>query len=364
MNPAMPARADVCVVGGGPAGLAAAIAARQHGLSAMVVDAADAPADKCCGEGLLPDGLAALRYLGVSIPSDAARFRGIRFFNGAHGACGRFASGTGAGIRRTRLHQMLLDRALECGVACRFKTRAAGIGPDFVALADGQRIGARWIVGADGQGSQVCAWAGLDAGRKQGGARRYGFRRHYQVERAPEYVEVHWHDEFQVFVTPVSTGEVGVAMLTRNRSARLDYALERLPELRRRLGPPTSTDRGAVTANLSLRSIQRGNVALVGDASGAVDSITGEGLSLAFREAIHLGAALARHDLASYERMHRQVLAPARRLAHLLLLLADHSLPRWVAIRFLEARPGAFQALLPEHRGEAAPMAAVAGEVR
>ena len=39
-------------IGGGPAGLAAAIALRQKGIDCMVVETLELPIDKCCGEGL------------------------------------------------------------------------------------------------------------------------------------------------------------------------------------------------------------------------------------------------------------------------------------------------------------------------
>ena len=58
---------DVFVVGGGPAGLAMAIAARQRGFRVVVADGQQPPIDKACGEGLMPDGLAALERLGVSV---------------------------------------------------------------------------------------------------------------------------------------------------------------------------------------------------------------------------------------------------------------------------------------------------------
>ena len=51
---------DVGVVGGGPAGLAVAIAARLAGLSVDVFERAAPPIDKACGEGVMPDGLALL----------------------------------------------------------------------------------------------------------------------------------------------------------------------------------------------------------------------------------------------------------------------------------------------------------------
>ncbi len=54
--PRRSAIADLLVIGGGPAGLAAAIAARREGLTVTVADAARPPSDKACGEGLMPQG--------------------------------------------------------------------------------------------------------------------------------------------------------------------------------------------------------------------------------------------------------------------------------------------------------------------
>src|SRR5260370_16538300 len=71
---------DVLVVGGGPAGLAAAIAARKKGFRVIVADGAKPPITKACGEGLLPDAVAALGGLGVALrETDGCAFRGIRF---------------------------------------------------------------------------------------------------------------------------------------------------------------------------------------------------------------------------------------------------------------------------------------------
>ena len=58
---------DVFVIGGGPAGLAAAIAASERGFKVTVADGAEPPIDKACGEGLMPDTLSVLRELGISV---------------------------------------------------------------------------------------------------------------------------------------------------------------------------------------------------------------------------------------------------------------------------------------------------------
>ena len=76
----IPRQTDVFVVGGGPAGLAAAIALRDRGFHVIVADSARPPIDKTCGEGLMPDALEALARLGVELnPRRSFQFRGIRF---------------------------------------------------------------------------------------------------------------------------------------------------------------------------------------------------------------------------------------------------------------------------------------------
>ena len=111
------APADVFVIGGGPAGLAAAIAARERGLDVVVADCAVPPVDKACGEGIMPDGLAAARGLGIELPdADGFRFRGIGFHERGHSVAADFPNGRGLALRRTRLHELLVQHAERVGV--------------------------------------------------------------------------------------------------------------------------------------------------------------------------------------------------------------------------------------------------------
>src|SRR5580700_8476017 len=96
---------DVFVVGGGPAGLAAAIAARMRGFRVIVADGTQPPITKACGEGLLPDARAALQELGVELRElDGYALRGIRFEDSRSSVSASFPDGHGLGMRREILH--------------------------------------------------------------------------------------------------------------------------------------------------------------------------------------------------------------------------------------------------------------------
>jgi menaquinone-9 beta-reductase len=348
-------KVDVFIVGGGPAGLAAAIAARQRGMSVAVADGTEPPIDKACGEGLMPETIAALGELGVEIQPDAGyRFRGIRFLERDAQAGGDFPHGLGIGIRRTILHEWLIARAEECGVQLLWRSPVSGITQAGVHLAEGF-VASRWIVGADGSGSRVRRWSGLDRAARQ--SKRYATRRHYRVRPWSEYVEFYWVNRAQAYVTPIGREEVCiVVMAKRAEDLSFDSVLQDCPQLAERLAGAqlASRERGAITQMHSLRSVHSGNVALVGDASGGVDAITGEGLRLAFLQATALADAMEQGDLATYARAHREQARKPALMGNLLLALAGNDRLRVRSIRILAKRPQLFARMLAVHSGRAA----------
>lgn len=349
-------RAEVLIAGGGPAGLAAAIAARQAGFQVAVVDCARPPIDKACGEGIMPDGLAALAALGIPVDArQVAPFRGIRFINGAREVEAGFPAGAGCGIRRTLLHQWLVDRAVECGVALHWGRRITGLSPAGL-LVEGGLVRSRWLIGADGQNSKLRKLSGLEPARRS--RCRFGFRRHYRVAPWSDLVEVHWSDLGQMYVTPVSEDQVCVALITSRNRLRFDAALPGFPQLAAKLQHANilGSTLGATTASRRLRSVQSGSIALIGEAAGSVDAITGEGLSIAFQQAIALADAMRSGDLTAYDAAHVRVARLPRRMAALMLLMDNRHWLRDRAFRALTADPGFFGRMLAMHTGSLAPV--------
>src|SRR5215475_6523160 len=225
---------DVCIVGGGPAGLAAAIAARQKGLNVTVADGAGSPIDKACGEGLMPETLVALRELGVGLDaSDGFRFHGICFVQDGASASADFPAGMGLGLARPLLHEKLIMRAEQCGVKLLWKAPVTGMDGEGV-FVKGRKICARWIVGADGIASRVRRWGGLEPARSS--TLRFANRRHYRVVPWSAFMEIHWGDRTQAYVTPIARDQVSVVIIgERSKDAEFEQALRNMPELRERL---------------------------------------------------------------------------------------------------------------------------------
>jgi len=348
---------DVFVIGGGPAGCAAAIAARQQGFRVVVADGAEMPIDKPCGEGLMPDGIAALERLGVAVDAENSfPFRGIRFVSSGLAVDAAFPRGAfGMGVRRPVLHRMMAERAASLGIEFLWRTAVTGISADGVHLGS-HSVNARWIIGADGGSSRVRRWAGLDAFRKRNC--RYAFRQHYRVAPWTDRMELHWGRGGEIYVTPVSREQVCVALISRDPKVRLGEALQWFPELQERLGgaAASSAERGALTATCKLRRVSQGNVALIGDASGTVDAITGEGLCLAFSQAMVLADCLRTGDLTRYEREHRRLALRPLLMSRLMLTLNERPRLQQRTLQAFLKRPQIFRRLLELHVGVLSPL--------
>ena len=347
---------DVFVVGGGPAGLAAAIAARKKGFAVTVADGGRPPIDKACGEGLMPDAIAALGELGIKMqPSDGKAFRGIRFMSAETSAAAYFQHGYGVGVRRVVLHQKMIEEAEKCGVRLLWETPILRISPREVRMK-GESVPTRWIIGADGGRSLVRQWSDLEAHHNL--QSRFAFRRHYRCKPWGDCVEIYWGRGLQAYVSPVGDEEICVVLVSHDPKMRMESVWKEFPELGNRLRgvEPTSKERGAVTAMHSLKNVFRGNVALIGDASGSVDAITGEGLRLSFVQASTLATALEAGDLQQYQTGHRRLSRLPNAMGKLMLLLDKRPMLRSQTIRAMAADSRILERLLSVHVGAASPL--------
>jgi flavin-dependent dehydrogenase len=180
--------------------------------------------------------------------------------------------------------------------------------------------------------------------------RRLGLTRPYAIEPWSDHVEVHWGDAAEAYVTPLGPRQVGVALLFEGPRRDFDALLDRFPRLGARLrDAPAGRLRGAGPLEQRPSAAVRGHLALVGDAAGSIDAITGEGLSLAFRDAFLLVAAIRKGDLSLYAAAHRRSLRLPAAFARLLLAVERRPLLRRRVLRALARDPGLFRALLAAH---------------
>ena len=139
-------------------------------------------------------------------------------------------------------------------------------------------------------------------------SKRFGIRQHFQVAPWSEFIEVFYTKTAEVYITPVSEDQVGVAVLGP-KSTDFDETIASIPELAGRLrgASPASQRSGAGSFPQLTTARTKGRILLVGDASGYVDAITGEGLRLGFAQARVAIDCILRDKPASYEKAWRRV---------------------------------------------------------
>ena len=325
--------ADLLIAGGGPGGLAAALHARRHGLSVIVAEPREDTIDKACGEGLMPGGLAALASLGVD-PAGMP-LRGIAYLSEHRRAEAPFRGGPGRGVRRTTLHATLASSAKERDTEW-ISTRITTVDQDAhgIMAAD---VRTKWLIGADGLHSAVRRAVGINA--VAGMPRRYGVRWHYRVPAWSDFVEVHWSRWGEAYVTPVEPELVGVAILSSHRPQ-----LAWFPRLANHLqGASRGRARGCGPMRQVVSRRVAGRVLLIGDAAGYEDALTGEGVSLAVKQAAAAVSAIVEDTPMSYERAWHRITRDYRLLTRGLVLATVPSANRRAIVPACTLLPGVFK---------------------
>ncbi|MCK7637469.1 geranylgeranyl reductase family protein [Corynebacterium sp. P7202] len=318
---------DVLVVGGGPAGAAAALHAARRGLSVLLVDAARFPRDKTCGDGLTPRAMHQLQLLGFG-PEIAAgyRSRGLKL----HGFGGdvtapwpKSAFGSeGSAMRRTRLDALLFETARATdGVTVREGSPAVDVSLRHgrvesvtVSTPDGDRtVRCGTVIVADGVRSPF----GKLLGRVWHRTEVYGIAaRAYCATPFSGEEWIHSHLELRDregraqpgygWIFPLGDGHVNIgcgALSTTARPAKVNTKklLSHYAGLRRAewsLGPETDVASALLPMGGAVSGVAGPNWMLIGDAAACVNPLNGEGIDYGL-ETARLAAELIdpRRDL-------------------------------------------------------------------
>ena len=158
---------DLLVIGGGPAGAAAALRAARAGVRVMLFEKGPHGRDKVCGDGLTPRAVAALNDLDLSI-AGAHRIDGLRMIAGKTTrellwpTTDRFPN-HGAVWPRRRFDTFLIDAAIAAGAEVRFDCEA-------LPVLDGDRVVGVSVVSASGGSETFTARFTILATGAQGAA--------------------------------------------------------------------------------------------------------------------------------------------------------------------------------------------------
>lgn len=309
-----PRRADVVVVGAGPAGAASAILLAEQGLDVVVLDRARFPRAKTCGEYLPPEAARVFDRLGVlkAVDAVASPLRGMkitapdgRTLVGTYRAVGesRPYRQHGMAVPRLLLDSILVERVRALPIELHEDTRVTEL------VVDGDRvvgvearagdeppvtITARLVVAADGRASVVAQRLGLRSGHR---LRRMALMSY--ITGVPDCLE--WGEIFvdppdYAVLNPLADGRVNLSVVVpladvRPYTARLEQfvaaRVKQMPHLARRLDGATRVEPVRAMGPLAYRvgSPQQPGVLLVGDAAGFYDPFTGEGVFAALRGA-------------------------------------------------------------------------------
>ena len=350
---------DVVVVGGGPAGAAAAIELGRSGLDVLLVDKATFPRDKFCGDGLTAGALRLLESLGLdpsAVPSWCPVEDVYVASPSGHQVCFPLPRGQGTYAvvaRRQELDAAVLNLARASGAKVLDGHAVTGVHEladrVIVTVAGVGEIEARYLVAADGMWSPVRKYLHLDTPGYRG--EWHAFRQYF-TDVGPDAARnlYCWFDADLLpgyawsFPLPGNRANVGFGIQRGAKVAVGDMKqlwpdiLER-PHIRAVLGPdarPESSHRAwPIPARIDEVTLAGARTLFVGDAAAATDPMSGEGIGQALLTGVLAAEAILAGGPEHAEVVTSKYVAEAR--AH---LVADHRMSM-LLVRALKHRKGA-----------------------
>ena len=294
---------DLVVVGAGPAGSAAAIAAQRAGLRTLLLDAQGPRRDKTCGDGLTPRAVDTLHRLGLDVP--AYRNRGLKLHGFGGDVVAPWPRGEGSASPRATFDAMLVDAASRAGADVRQNTAATGVQFDGSAISAVETTGGvvrtRWVVVADGVRSPF----GKLLGRQWHRGQVYGIAaRSYCASPFADEPWMHSHVELRDadgeiqpgygWIFPLGDGHVNLgcgALSTDARPAKVNtkkllslYASQQREQWQ--LGQEQDVASALLPMGGAVSNVAGPNWALVGDAAACVNPLNGEGIDYGLETAV------------------------------------------------------------------------------
>ncbi|MDP9269295.1 MAG: FAD-dependent oxidoreductase [Acidobacteriota bacterium] len=319
---------DLIVIGGGPAGTAAAITAARAEKRVLLLERGHLPRHKVCGEFISPEATGLLRdLLGPEeerVLTGAPVLSRSRLFVDAKTLAAPIVP-PARSVPRNTLDAALWRVAMQEGCDGREGTAADEIrvGDALEVRSGKERWQAATVINASGR------WSNLPSRDLPADAPRWlGIKAHFREALPPPSVDLYFFEGGYCGVQPIGKDAVNVCALVQANIARtLDQVFSRHPALWRRSRDWEAISEPVSTAPLIFRSpspLGDGGVLNVGDAAGFIDPFAGDGIAVALR----CGARAAVSSAEEYAAWYRREILPAFRGAARLRRLT--AAPHWV----------------------------------
>jgi flavin-dependent dehydrogenase len=360
-------KTDVAIIGAGPAGSTLAALLAQRGVRALLIERDAFPRDKVCGEFLSYDALPILDRLDITPELDRhaapsiTRCRVVGRKTNYEFELPRAARG----VSRMLLDDLLFRRALSLGAEDRSGWTATRVTSTQVDIErDGEKatVSAKAIVGAWGRWGRFDTQLGRGFIRDQR-HRNFGFKRHYRSRDSSvlDTIELYSFRRGYLGVSPVEGGITNICGLVH--STRLSglrgkwdafvssIRAEEKPLERLYAAHEPAQDQFLSSEPVIFRArsaVERG-IVMIGDASGVIDPLTGNGMAMAIQSALLAAPTVAsllvtadrRTAEDAYRAAHHQFFASRIRWSRQVAKLLSHPALLESAIRLVRnPKPG------------------------